>query len=143
LLKLASGEWKPILSIQGVQESATTYNFEVAKNHDYFVGQNGWLVHNQSVISMDDAIERGANFVGKDGVMETTGKGTNFQFRVTETNASGQIETRIGRFDVNPLDSHVQKQGAHLNLQKQINGKTVQNQHVPISPKTIRSGDIP
>ncbi len=49
LLKSKNGEWKPILSIEKLVETQTTYNFEVAKNHDYFVGLIGWLVHNQSV----------------------------------------------------------------------------------------------
>ncbi|CAN5300809.1 hypothetical protein BH10ACI1_BH10ACI1_29730 [soil metagenome] len=48
LLKSRTGEWNPILSIEKVTETQTTYNFEVEKNHDYFVGENGWLVHNQS-----------------------------------------------------------------------------------------------
>jgi hypothetical protein len=49
LLKNRTGEWQPIRSIEKVAETLATYNFEVAKNHDYFVGQNGWLVHNQSL----------------------------------------------------------------------------------------------
>lgn len=49
LLKDKTGEWKPIIAIEKVAETKATYNFEVFKNHDYFVGQNGWLVHNQSL----------------------------------------------------------------------------------------------
>jgi hypothetical protein len=50
-LRLANGVWKPILEIQVVQETYATYNFEVEKNHNYFVGQNGWLVHNDSNVA--------------------------------------------------------------------------------------------
>jgi RHS repeat-associated protein len=49
LLRLPTGEWRPIVNIRIVQQTQTTYNFEVEKNHDYFVGRNGWLVHNQSL----------------------------------------------------------------------------------------------
>ena len=48
MLKNRNGELKPIVSIERVEKKKATYNFEVAKNHDYFVGRNGWLVHNQS-----------------------------------------------------------------------------------------------
>lgn len=40
---------KPIPSIERVEQTKATYNFEVANNHDYFVGEIGWLVHNQSL----------------------------------------------------------------------------------------------
>jgi hypothetical protein len=94
-------------------------------------------------ISMDEAIERAAAHVGGKGVVETTGKGLNFQFRSTRTTAAGDVETRIGRFDVNPADGHVSREGAHLNLETQINKVIRQNQHVPIDPRTVRSGDKP
>jgi RHS repeat-associated protein len=59
LLKDKTGEWKPIVSIEKVDETLLTYNFEVADNNNYFVGENGWLVHNQSLI--DDVIDETAN----------------------------------------------------------------------------------
>lgn len=46
LLKSSSGEWKPIVSIERIAETRATYNFEVERNHNYFVGLGGWLVHN-------------------------------------------------------------------------------------------------
>jgi RHS repeat-associated protein len=65
LLRLVSGEWKPILSIEQVQQTRLTYNFEVAKNHDYFVGQSGWLVHNQSTNTVYRSVINGeTNYVG-------------------------------------------------------------------------------
>jgi hypothetical protein len=47
---------------------------------------------------------------------------------------------------VNPGSGHVQKLGPHLNLETQINGKTVtsgplKDSHTAIDPSTIRSGD--
>ena len=46
LLKDRTGAWKPTLAIEKVVQTEATYNFEVERNHDYFVGENGWLVHN-------------------------------------------------------------------------------------------------
>ena len=94
-------------------------------------------------ISMDEAVARAAAHVGGDGVMETTGKGLNFQFRSTTVDASGQTVTKIGRLDVNPADPHVQKQGPHLNVETQVNGKVKKNDHIPIDAQTIRQGDHP
>jgi len=93
-------------------------------------------------ITMDEAVDRAVNFVGPDGKMETT-SGGNFQFRVVETNANGDREARMARLDVNPADGHVQRLGPHLNLERQINSRTVSNPHIPIDPATIRPGDIP
>jgi len=62
-------------------------------------------------ISMDEAIELGSRHVDGQGIMVVTGRRTNFQFRNTFENAAGDIETRIGRFDINPADPHVQRYG--------------------------------
>ena len=110
----------------------------------------GWLATGGKVgrkvasITMDEAIEQGVKHVGGDGIMEVTGKGTNFQFRSTVKNASGQIETRVARFDINPTDPHVQQLGPHLNLETRIGKKKVgTDPHTPIDPSTIRKGDCP
>jgi RHS repeat-associated protein len=97
----------------------------------------------KGAVRMEQAVSDAAAHVGGAGVMETTGRGTNFQFRSTTTNALGETETRIGRFDINPSDPHVQKSGPHLNLETQVNGRTTTNPHVPIDPRTIRPGDHP
>lgn len=94
------------------------------------------------LITMDKAVELGADHVKNAGDMITTGKGTNYQF-TNSANEAGDTVTRNARFDVNPADSHVQKQGAHLNLETQVNGRTVQNDHIPIDPATVRPGDTP
>ena len=93
-------------------------------------------------ISMSEAVAQGAAHVDG-GVMETTGKGTNFQFRNTTTDANGNVTTKIGRFDVNPADPHVNANGPHLNMETQVNGKIQSNQHVPIDGSTVRPGDHP
>jgi hypothetical protein len=94
-------------------------------------------------ITMDEAVARAAAHVGGEGVMETTGKGLNFQFRHTTVNAAGKTETKIGRFDVNSADPHVQKEGPHLNLETHVNGKVKKNEHIAIDPVTVRKGDHP
>jgi hypothetical protein len=40
------GQWRGIRRIERVSGKFTVYNFEVADNHDYFVGKKGVLVHN-------------------------------------------------------------------------------------------------
>lgn len=94
-------------------------------------------------ISMDDAIGKAVDHVGPNGVMETTkgDGGGNFQFRSMGTDVNGQPEVRIGRFDINPNNSHVQSDGPHLNLETQ--GANPSNPHIRINPTTIRPGDYP
>ena len=48
LVFTAKGRWTKVTAISGVEGKGTVYNFEVAENHDYFVGQSGILVHNVS-----------------------------------------------------------------------------------------------
>lgn len=99
----------------------------------------------RAAISMDRAVELAAEHVGGRGVMEVT-YGGNFQFRNSFQNAAGEVETRIGRFDINPVDDHVSRgMGPHLNLEVQINSVSVPgvDPHLPIDPATIRLGDHP
>jgi len=95
----------------------------------------------KEAISMTEAVDKAAAHTGG-GVMEETGKGTNYQFRNTTTEGGNSV-SKMGRFDVNPADPHVAKDGAHLNLETHVNGKPVGNEHIPIDPKTVRPGDHP
>jgi hypothetical protein len=47
-LESIDGQWRTIVSVTAVQQQETVYNFTVAKDHDYFVGQTRFLVHNES-----------------------------------------------------------------------------------------------
>lgn len=145
-----------IASVRPVEGRFRVYNLEVDVEHCFFVGSAAVLAHNACPaksgtppppkppkISMDDAIAKGVDHVGPGGKMEATGKGTNYQFRSTTTDAEGNKVTKIARFDVNPADSHVAKDGAHLNLETHINGKSVSNVHIDIDPNTVRPGDHP
>ena len=40
------GSWRAITAIVPVQGEQIVYNFTVDKDHDYFVGETGFLVHN-------------------------------------------------------------------------------------------------
>jgi Pretoxin HINT domain/A nuclease family of the HNH/ENDO VII superfamily with conserved AHH len=46
LLETEDGSWRRITAINSLPGEQTVYNFTVDKDHDYFVGQTGFLVHN-------------------------------------------------------------------------------------------------
>lgn len=52
----ASGEWQRVFSIEQQAKSEQVYNFAVADNHNYFVGNNGVLVHNRYIALDNDAL---------------------------------------------------------------------------------------
>ncbi|MFH9552007.1 polymorphic toxin-type HINT domain-containing protein [Streptomyces sp. NPDC017435] len=125
---------------------ADMYNLTVADLHTYYVlaGATPVLVHNCS-ISMDEAINRAIAHVGDNATVVRSGSG-GVQFMSVSTDASGNQVRKIARFDVNPGSGHVQKLGPHVNLETQINGRTVtsgplKDPHTPIDPSTIRDGD--
>lgn len=46
LLETTHGTWRRITAITPESHEQTVYNFTVANDHDYFVGETGFLVHN-------------------------------------------------------------------------------------------------
>lgn len=50
-LRTADGTWAQVLEVKAIQGEATVYNFEVEKNHNYFVGSLSVLAHNQTTCS--------------------------------------------------------------------------------------------
>jgi hypothetical protein len=91
---------------------------------------------------MDEAVARGAAHVAGRGEMVATPRG-NYQFVGDEfTNAAGQTQRNIARFDVQNLRPG---EVPHLNLEVQINGvpQPWLDPHTPIIPTTIRPGDYP
>lgn len=42
------GQWRRVVAVAPESGTATVYNFTVANDHDYFVGETGFLVHNQN-----------------------------------------------------------------------------------------------
>jgi hypothetical protein len=102
------------------------------------------LVHNCG-ISMDEALDRAAAHVGDNPTSVRSGSG-GVQFMSESVDEAGNNVRKIARFDVNPNSAHVQKLGPHINLETQINGKTVvkgplKDPHTPIDPSNIRPGD--
>ena len=65
---LKSGQWERVLSVNRQARSEQVYNFAVENNHNYFVGRNGALVHNQCMTPDQIAL--------KELVAEATNKGT-------------------------------------------------------------------
>lgn len=68
------GKWVSVVRVQEVKGTFTVYNFEVADNHNYFVGKSGILVHNGNCY--DDAVKAfeqkkgGHVYVMQGGVLE-------------------------------------------------------------------------
>jgi RHS repeat-associated protein len=54
------GAWVRVIKLQRVRGKFTVYNFEVADNHDYFVGKQGILVHNANYGTPVQAGDSGA-----------------------------------------------------------------------------------
>lgn len=48
----ADGTWSTVIGLEKETRSETVYNFEVAENHNYFVGTTGVLVHNQCKLAL-------------------------------------------------------------------------------------------
>jgi len=46
LVQSIQGDWRRVMAITQVEAQETVYNFTVDQNHDYFVGETGFLVHN-------------------------------------------------------------------------------------------------
>lgn len=107
-------------------------------------GETPILVHNCD-ISMDEAVHRAVAHVGDNAKVVRSGSG-GVQFMSVKTDEAGNMVRKIARFDVNPNSAHVQKLGPHLNLETQVNGKTItsgplKDPHTGINPSTIRPGD--
>lgn len=92
------------------------------------------------MLGMDEAVEAAVQFVGDNGDIVVTGKGTNYQFMSSATNAQGQTVTRIGRLDVNMADTKVMGNGPHLNLEQHVDGDPTFNLHLKIDPGTVHRG---
>ncbi|MEV4612877.1 polymorphic toxin-type HINT domain-containing protein [Kitasatospora sp. NPDC049258] len=146
-LRSSDGSTVTVESVRNYQLAPTTaYNLTVADLHTYYVlaGATPVLVHNCD-IPMDEAVKRAVAHVGDNATVVRSGSG-GVQFMSVTTDEAGNAVRKIARFDVNPNSAHVQKLGPHLNLETQINGRTVtsgplKDPHTPIDPFTIRPGD--
>jgi hypothetical protein len=97
-LRLRSGETAAITSVKvdDLGQPETTYNFEVSHQHDYFVGQNGVLVHNGPGFVVGPTgivfpVPAGA--VGPTPVINPNGVQTGVAFTGGSGGANGQVNT--------------------------------------------------
>ena len=108
------------------------------------LGKVGDGVPKSGPISVDEALGKASNFL-KNGVPVRSIDGkTGVQF-IQEFTENGKKITKRAGLDLNPNSSHVKQLGPHLNLQTQISDRIQKGAlavpHIPIDPKTIRSGD--
>jgi RHS repeat-associated protein len=68
-----AGEWARILKVEARAEQATVYNLEVARNHTYFVGALGVLVHNTCGPNWPKTPEEMDDFLGLPGTRKADG----------------------------------------------------------------------
>ncbi|GAA3346865.1 hypothetical protein GCM10020358_59510 [Amorphoplanes nipponensis] len=139
----------PVGSLSKESRIDDAYNLTVADIHTYYVlaGNTPVLVHNTGPcsVSMDTALDQAAKHVGDNPTVVRSGSG-GVQFMSVTVDSAGNTVRKIARFDVNPNSAHVQQWGPHLNLETQVNGRTVttgplRDPHTPIDPATIRNGD--
>ncbi|MFC4959329.1 polymorphic toxin-type HINT domain-containing protein, partial [Streptomyces mauvecolor] len=124
-LRSASGVDVEVVSTIHFKHRQAAYNLTVEDFHTYYVlaGATPVLVRNCN-IPMDEAVNRAVANVGENATVVRSGSG-GLQFMSVTTDQAGNVVRKIARFDVNPNSPHVQKLGPHLNLETQINGKTV------------------
>lgn len=69
-IRTATSDWSKVESIES-RKDAQVYNFEVANNHNYFVGNQGLLVHNTCYTPDQDAVIQLAKDAKKRGGVTT------------------------------------------------------------------------
>ena len=105
------------IEIQKLDSAETTYNFEVADFHTYYVSDNKVLVHNdctfEYVDTVDDALTRAEQHLGSSQHYYVDKNGVvNRNILVSDSDPA-----KIVRFDIDLSTPHVQKMGMHLNLE--------------------------
>ena len=116
---LSTGEDVTIekVEVEALTEAETTYNFEVADFHTYYVTEKDVLVHNtckttEIVDTVDDALTRAEEHLGKSQHYYVDKKGyVNKNILVSDADPR-----KIVRFDIDPY-GHVKRFGPHLNLE--------------------------
>ena len=105
--------------LQLLELEETTYNFEVEDNHNYYVGENSVLVHNKclntsdNASTVDEALDKAEDFLGPSQSYYVNSKGEiNYNILVSDSDPR-----KIVGFDIDVTNSHVIKDGVHLNLE--------------------------
>lgn len=96
-------------------------------------------------LSIDQALDAADTFMRSDVPVKIHDSSSGIQFVQTYDSSMGTITRRAG-IDINPNSIHVQSNGPHLNLQTQVNGRTVEHgllsdPHIPIDPMTLTNLD--
>jgi RHS repeat-associated protein len=76
------GTWQKIVGVEQKERSEQVYNFAVEDNHNYFVGQNGTLVHNncadELALGLKNGLNEFANSVGAKTYLQKSKLGAGF-----------------------------------------------------------------
>ena len=105
--------------LQILEQEEATYNFEVEDNHNYYVSEECFLVHNKCINSertvdtVDDALDEVEKFLGDSQSYYVNSKGE----VVYNILISDSDPTKVARFDINPSSPHVMDEGLHINLE--------------------------
>jgi hypothetical protein len=69
-IRTADGSSGIVLSVVNVVQARVMYNLEVQGNHDFFVGDNGWLVHNCfNLAAATNVKTKGREWVSPEGLI--------------------------------------------------------------------------
>ena len=106
-IRLASGSWAKVVKVGKQKKGAKTYNFEVADNHNYFVGNTNLLVHN--TCDWLKVLAKGEQSIFKSALKKATSKSGSFQDNlisltqaVMQKNPSNQV-WQIGNLNGSPV----------------------------------------
>jgi hypothetical protein len=73
LLQTMQGAWRRVVSIMPLEGQQTVYTFTVDKDHDCFVGETGFLVHNQNCGCFPDNPDDMNDLLGFEGTPKADG----------------------------------------------------------------------
>jgi hypothetical protein len=74
-LETPAGGWRRVVSVTALLGEQTVYNFTVDQDHDYFVGETGFLVHNSEgcgckiALGKREGLRNWANKIGADHLL--------------------------------------------------------------------------
>lgn len=127
-----SGEWVRVLRVERRGEGATVYNFEVAKNHNYFVGALGTLVHN-TCPPRGRAPELEGGRISEDGFLDSAldylGPGYREVSPGRYVSADGMRQVRYGSHETRGARHH-----GHFEAYDTPGGRVIENTVVDIVP---------
>jgi len=125
-----SGEWGAVTGISPTPTEATVYNFQVEDNHDFFVGEAGYLVHNPPACGFgnvqggettaENALTQAENYLGDEyqeidnGVFRS--EKNLRQFRMTEDDLTDPVQGSHVHFEAIDADGRTIIENAHVRI---------------------------